>query len=272
MSENTALATSLVEQLNAEHRACLAAANDALQHAMRCGDLLIEAKAGVPHGEWQRWLADNFDGSTRSAQVYMRLAGNREVLESKNADSALLSIDGAMRLLASPSNNRLYPPASDNPAEYEDLVERHQTYQANRNEWLNTEFWPVVERIERGENVPLGDCAALLHKSRDIINGLQRWRLKCAALIGDGADENDAAGIDGQKLFGLVFPPGITCYVGTYRELPAIVLDFDGAGAVLTAVGAEPYGEPTFDQWRAIMAALPIIAPGTMEPVKGRRR
>ena len=54
----------LAEQINAEHRACVEAANGALDHAMRAGDLLSEAKAACKHGEWQNWLADNFEGST----------------------------------------------------------------------------------------------------------------------------------------------------------------------------------------------------------------
>jgi hypothetical protein len=37
---------------------------------------LIRAKEAVPHGQWQRWLADNFDQSDRTAQRFMQLAAN----------------------------------------------------------------------------------------------------------------------------------------------------------------------------------------------------
>ena len=38
------------------------------------GDKLIEAKALVPHGEWEQWLADNIEMSSRTARNYMQLA------------------------------------------------------------------------------------------------------------------------------------------------------------------------------------------------------
>ena len=88
----------LAEQINAEHRACVEAANGALDHAMRTGDLLSEAKAACKHGEWQNWLADNFEGSTRTAQVYMRLAGHRSQL-AKAQSPALLTIYEASQLI-----------------------------------------------------------------------------------------------------------------------------------------------------------------------------
>ena len=96
------LPASIADRANAEHAACLAAASDALDHAMRAGDLLAEAKSGCEHGQWQQWLADNFDGSVRLAQSYMRLAVNREQF-AKTQTSAHLSIDSALKLLASPA-------------------------------------------------------------------------------------------------------------------------------------------------------------------------
>ena len=38
------------------------------------GDKLIEAKALVPHGEWEQWLSDNIEMSSRTARNYMQLA------------------------------------------------------------------------------------------------------------------------------------------------------------------------------------------------------
>ena len=93
---------STAAEINREHAACLAAASDALEHAMRCGDLLAEAKAGCEHGQWEQWLADNFAGSARTARAYMQLAEHREQIESKRQRSATLSIDGALKLLAPP--------------------------------------------------------------------------------------------------------------------------------------------------------------------------
>jgi hypothetical protein len=48
----------------------------AVQHALRAGELLIQAKAELRHGEWLPWLRDNFERSERTAQLYMALARN----------------------------------------------------------------------------------------------------------------------------------------------------------------------------------------------------
>lgn len=69
---------SLAERINAEHRACALAAGAALRHAIRCGGLLREAKAGVGHGGWLPWLAQHFEGAPRTAQHYMRMSREAE--------------------------------------------------------------------------------------------------------------------------------------------------------------------------------------------------
>jgi len=61
---------TLAEQINAEHRACDDALRSGLQHAVNAGGLLTEAKERVNHGEWGSWLADNFEGSTRTAHIH----------------------------------------------------------------------------------------------------------------------------------------------------------------------------------------------------------
>jgi hypothetical protein len=93
-----------IEQINAEHHACEAAVRSALKHAVRCGTLLEEQKATVNHGGWLMWLEENFDGSVRTAQIYMKLSRGREAVEeAANAQSsAHLSIDGALRALDAP--------------------------------------------------------------------------------------------------------------------------------------------------------------------------
>lgn len=53
----------LASQINAEHHAAEKAAESAVEHAIRCGNLLLDARGRVPHGEWEEWLKENFDGS-----------------------------------------------------------------------------------------------------------------------------------------------------------------------------------------------------------------
>ena len=106
----------LTDRINEEHRACRESVESALDHALAAGDLLIEAKALCCHGEWQDWLKNNFEGSDTLARSYMRIARNREVVESKRQRSAVfddveLSIDKALRHLAPPQViERVSPP------------------------------------------------------------------------------------------------------------------------------------------------------------------
>jgi hypothetical protein len=91
----------LFADVNAEHQAACRAADDALQHAMRAGD----AKAAVPHGHWQGWLAEHFS-SARTARAYMRLSSQREAIEAKRQRSAILPIEQALRARSGLLNRR----------------------------------------------------------------------------------------------------------------------------------------------------------------------
>ena len=58
----------LAAQINAAHSETVAAARCSLDHALRTGALLTEAKATLRHGEWGRWLAHNCTVSERTAR------------------------------------------------------------------------------------------------------------------------------------------------------------------------------------------------------------
>lgn len=93
---------ALAARINAEHRACVAAVNDALKHAMAAGELLIRAKdEHGKHGSWLGWLEQNFEGSDRTARAYMQLWRNRAVVEeAKRQGVAVLGVGEALRRVA----------------------------------------------------------------------------------------------------------------------------------------------------------------------------
>lgn len=62
---------SLVPLIRAELDAGDAAG---VEHYRRAGEMLLEAKSQVSHGEWQGWLQRNFHRSERQALKYMQLA------------------------------------------------------------------------------------------------------------------------------------------------------------------------------------------------------
>lgn len=92
----------LAEQINAEHRAFVGTFRKAVEQGIRAGELLTQAKEQCPHGTWLQWLEENFEGSVRTAQEYLRLYNHRDQIRAKTRDSAHLSIGGALRELASP--------------------------------------------------------------------------------------------------------------------------------------------------------------------------
>ena len=94
---------TLADRINAEHQACLGAVESARAHAIEAGRLLVQAKAGGSHGTWLPWLADNFEGSERTARGYMRLYRNwAAVEEAKRQSVADLGIGGALKAPAAP--------------------------------------------------------------------------------------------------------------------------------------------------------------------------
>lgn len=115
----------LAETINAEHRACENAARAALDHAIRCGGRLGEAKAKLRHGEWLPWLGANCELADRTSQAYMRLYENRSRFVDPNTQRvASLPVREALRLLATTAASppRLRTPPPENPA---DVAEWH---------------------------------------------------------------------------------------------------------------------------------------------------
>lgn len=66
-----------------------------IEHAVRAGQLLAEAKSAIPHGHWLSWLDENFSMSKRTAQNLMRLAARLPNAQ----ETALLTATAAIALI-----------------------------------------------------------------------------------------------------------------------------------------------------------------------------
>jgi hypothetical protein len=109
----------LANVVAAEHRRAEAAARKALEHALAAGDALLEAKSAVEHGQWSAWLAANVpDVSARTAQLYMKLARNRDSLEAQRV--ANLSLRQAAKMVSQPKGG----------AEHHEVIEHYGTFGA----------------------------------------------------------------------------------------------------------------------------------------------
>jgi hypothetical protein len=99
--------TDLAARIRAEHTAVATALKDSVKHAIVAGELLIEAKAQVSHGQWLPWLRDHCTISERTAQLYIRVAKNRVEVEAKiRNDVADLTLSEAAAVLALSSDVR----------------------------------------------------------------------------------------------------------------------------------------------------------------------
>lgn len=142
---------SLAEQINIEHAAAEKHARTALDHALRAGDLLIQVKSQIGHGEWISWLEARCSVSPRSAQRYMRLALNREALEAKYDTVSHLPMREALKMLAKSTASESLVPAPgraitfwvDAPVQGKTLV--------NISPSTNTGFYWVVCLYEEAE-------------------------------------------------------------------------------------------------------------------------
>jgi hypothetical protein len=102
---------TLADAINAEHVAVCDAIAAGLAHARRAGEMLAQAKAQVPHGEWLPWLERNVRFSARTAQGYIRVASRWCEIEPNTQRVAHLSYREALALLAEPEppDTRLIP-------------------------------------------------------------------------------------------------------------------------------------------------------------------
>lgn len=97
---------TLAAEINAEHDAAERHARKAIEHAKVAGERLLLAKAHVQHGQWLPWLAAHCPAiAERTARAYMRLARNWATLETKTATVAVLTINGALKLLNAPDSD-----------------------------------------------------------------------------------------------------------------------------------------------------------------------
>src|ERR1700732_2297567 len=88
----------LAARINAEHEAAGGALKRSLQHAIAAGELLLEAKDQLKHGQWLPWLKEHCQISERTVRLYMRVAKNKAQI----GNVADLTVRGAVALLAAP--------------------------------------------------------------------------------------------------------------------------------------------------------------------------
>jgi hypothetical protein len=113
MNETTAIIegsnslADLAARINEAHVSTVQGLKTVTYRAIEVGELLLDAKAQVPHGEWLIWLGANTELSDRVAQNYMRVAKHKDWLANTNFPSYLgLGVDAALQLLGDRTQSR----------------------------------------------------------------------------------------------------------------------------------------------------------------------
>jgi hypothetical protein len=152
---------TLAAKANREHSQAQMAARQAVKHAVEAGELLLKAKEAVGHGNFIKWIEENFEGTPRHATRYMRLA--------KAADQKRIDPDEVSSLTEA-ENMLRDQDAEPTREEYEPEVEGEEYEFDNEEEFkkLFGEYGPE-DRDEEHETEPMPqDVARKPARKRDL--------------------------------------------------------------------------------------------------------
>lgn len=94
---------NLATAINEAHEKVQSTMRAGLEYARAAGNLLIEAKARLRHGEWLPWVKANCRPAERTARLYMQIASQWDELQAKSATVADLTFREAGKLLSAPA-------------------------------------------------------------------------------------------------------------------------------------------------------------------------
>ena len=80
-SNSQPLLAELALEINEHDKARRACEVKGVMHGLKVGQLLIEAKKIVPHGQFSKWREDNTGVTQRMAQIYMAVARDERILD-----------------------------------------------------------------------------------------------------------------------------------------------------------------------------------------------
>jgi hypothetical protein len=159
--------TDLAHRIKAEHDAGLLAIKRGVEHCIACGQLLIEAKGQLKHGQFGPWLRDHCGIAERTARHYMRLARYTDTLKSKTASLADLTVEEAVALISpvAPAEHWWVRYVNELALIHEGIVATPVSLQLPDD--LTFEQWKAVWRVimtccPMPEDFPLDEQKALL--------------------------------------------------------------------------------------------------------------
>ena len=74
------ISDSIATEINNLSKQAIASAGEAVEHARKAGELLLEVKNQLPHGQFLQWVKQNITVSLRQAQRYMAAAQGKALV------------------------------------------------------------------------------------------------------------------------------------------------------------------------------------------------
>jgi hypothetical protein len=131
MTDELVPLADLARRINEIHDETIRSMRTSIEGAIKCGELLIEAKALVAHGEWLPWLEANTEISEDTAGIWMKYARNKGLLLAdsehvrnltfREADKLIAEHKAAQRPAAAPAKKRKEPETSGEPSRLAEL-------------------------------------------------------------------------------------------------------------------------------------------------------
>jgi hypothetical protein len=181
MNAPAPILATLPAQIAAAHEAAQTAHKSAVAHAVRAGELLLSAKANVPHGEWLAWIDANCKFTARTATGYMRIALLPRPKQQRVAD---LSLRQALDVLAEPRKKSLAAPKPEAPVEQVDHGGEHGAVEHDVPE----PEAPKTDYQERRQRTQREVLIAVISQSHGHARGLEDFNLSLAT-AGCNSDE-----------------------------------------------------------------------------------
>ena len=94
------ISTTKIERIRALSLELAAIGKTALEKASEAGQLLLECKEGLSHGEWLPWLESNFSFTDRTARRWIKLA--EDIKSGKLKSDTVSNLTEAYRITAEP--------------------------------------------------------------------------------------------------------------------------------------------------------------------------
>ncbi len=134
---------NVAEKINTLHAEIMQSAKNMLQKIIEAGEMLTFVKQNLKHGTFNKWIEENLDVSTRTAQRYMKIYENRDRIKGIQIDK----LSDAYKLLEKPKPKNDTRVAFDEP-EMPDIIEDEPATENKVVKEKNQfEYWEYLEPL-----------------------------------------------------------------------------------------------------------------------------